>query len=296
LIIAIIDTTELSKVYEYHFFNKKGEASSTYNIAVLPQRKMIKLVYTGNHYLSVEQDFLIVNLEKILEHYELRVPRVQHGVFRGQLPRNLRDICTEFITLKQELSKKTPDILIVKDGLQNIIESSKSMGPRHPILFVARKLEYFLLRYERSISGKGKHISNNVKNMKENLFNIFLGFENYKNGCFGIQLCQLITEYSYEPVVYQFQRLKDQSKPLVMANNSHLAVNPVVRTMPIATAALDTANTNTAVVLPPKLAIGLQTEVDPQRENDLSNTRIEQDWKVTLFDSIKAGRVEDVES
>lgn len=73
-----------------------------------------------------------VELEQIISYYLLRSPKVKHGFFSGQLPRNLREIN---LALQGIRSRK----YTVKQGLEIIKESAKDMGRQHPILRTAQK-------------------------------------------------------------------------------------------------------------------------------------------------------------
>lgn len=71
-------------------------------------------------------------LKKMVQHYSLEVAKVRHGVFAGQLPRNLREIT-------MELDKISSGECTMKQGLNNIISIAGKMDNNHPILKAANQ-------------------------------------------------------------------------------------------------------------------------------------------------------------
>lgn len=129
---------------------------------------------------------------------------------------------------------------------------------QNPIHKLNQKMTALSLRANSSRTDNTTPVINNQQ-LKETLFNTLIAFENYKD-TFGIQLCQLIAEYASEPVVYQFPRPNESSKTLIPVNPRSV-VGPVANTI----------------------------------KTGIANTKIEQDWKIMLFDAIKTGRFQEVE-
>jgi hypothetical protein len=85
-----------------------------------------------NNEISTLQRFQ--DLEKIIQHYSLVFSKVKHGMFAGQLPRNIREINSELDKIKNHESSERQ-----KQGLANIMKIAQRMGNQHPIFITAKK-------------------------------------------------------------------------------------------------------------------------------------------------------------
>jgi hypothetical protein len=159
IIIAIVDARSPKNRFIYHYVNDDNQHIHQNTLENLPKKPIVKLAYTGNHYLSV---LVSINeleiLETVVIDYSQRAIRVKNGLFAGQLPRDLREINKILRVIKEENSS----IEEMLSNLKRIIQIARSMAAphevkvikdgetavktilRHPILSAANKLQGLL--------------------------------------------------------------------------------------------------------------------------------------------------------
>ena len=93
--------------------------------------------FLADYFPKIPEKTAFDELLKIIDNYTLSTPKIKHGFFTGQLPRNLREI-------KKQVAMMQNEDISHQEGLFNIIEMTEKMGKYRPILKAAKAYHTFL--------------------------------------------------------------------------------------------------------------------------------------------------------